>query len=463
MKTRLLTMFALLGWLALAMPALADERILNYESELSIQPDGSLDVVETIRVRAEGVNIRRGLYRDFPTRYKDRYGNRVVVDFELLGVQRDGRPEPYFTEKLSNGVRINTGNDNFLPTPGEFTFAIHYRTSRQLGFFPDHDELYWNVTGLGWSFPIDAVQARVTLPSPVPSAELKLDGYTGRGGEQGRDYDATSNQPGVAVFRTTRSLAQGEGLTIAVGFPKGIIHEPTRGERFRWFLRDNRGVLVGLSGLMLLAVFYLWRWVRVGRDPHPGPIFPRYDPPEGFAPGELRMLRRMGNDRLCFSADVVDMGVRGFLQIHEGSGKDGWRLVREPDASLDLLAPSQRALAAKLFKDSDEIELKNTQAARVSSALAAHAAEMSKRLKPRYFLSNGGNLLLGVIFSLLVGAIAFAVSGGSGIAALIALARAGPGPPHPVRAPAEGAHERRTQAARRNRRPAPVPGRRRTR
>ena len=44
MKARLQTMFALLGWLALAMPALADERILGYESELSIQPDGSLDV-----------------------------------------------------------------------------------------------------------------------------------------------------------------------------------------------------------------------------------------------------------------------------------------------------------------------------------------------------------------------------------------------------------------------------------
>ena len=121
-------------------------------------------------------------------------------------------------------MRINTGNDNFLPTPGEFTFAIHYRTSRQLGFFPDHDELYWNVTGLGWNFPIDAVQARVTLPSPVPSAALKLDGYTGRGGEQGRDYDATSNQPGVAVFRTTRSLAPGRRPDHRGRLPQG--HHP---------------------------------------------------------------------------------------------------------------------------------------------------------------------------------------------------------------------------------------------
>ena len=422
MTRRALAILSLLGGLALAAPAIADERILNFESDMAVQPDGSLDVVETIRVRAEGSNIRRGIYRDFPTRYKDRYGNQVAVDFELLGVQRDGHPEPNFTERLANGVRINTGNDNFLPTPGEFTFAIHYRTTRQLGFFPDHDELYWNVTGLGWSFPIDAVQARVSLPSPVASAELKLDGYTGRGGEQGRDYEAKSEQPGVALFRTTRSLAQGEGLTIAVGFPKGLIPEPTRAEKFRWFLRDNRGVLVGLAGLILLIAFYLSRWIKVGRDPHAGPIFPRYQPPEGFAPGELRMLRRMGNDKLCFAADVVDMGVRGFLQIHEGSSEGGWRLVREPNVSLELLAPSQRALAARLFKDSDEIELKNTEAARVSGALAAHGAEMSNRLMPRYFKANGGSLLMGILLSVVVGAFAWMLSGGYGVPALLVLA-----------------------------------------
>ncbi len=158
-------------------------------------------------------------------------------------------------------------------------------------------------------------------------------------------------------------------------------------------MRDNRGVLVALIGLILLFLFYLRRWKRFGIDPPSGPIFPRYQPPEGFAPGELRMLRRMGNDQLCFSADVVDMGVRGFLQIHQGTGSDKWRLVREPHASLDVLSASQRALATALFRDGNEIVLKNTEATRVSGAMAAHAAQMSKRLKPRYFQSHGGTVL----------------------------------------------------------------------
>ncbi|OGT58974.1 MAG: hypothetical protein A3E01_09480 [Gammaproteobacteria bacterium RIFCSPHIGHO2_12_FULL_63_22] len=416
-------LFLLLAWLAVLAPAAADERILSYDSDLTVRSDGSLDVVETIRVRAEGNSIRRGIYRDFPTRYKDRFGDRVVVDFELLGVERDGKPEPNFTERLSNGVRINTGNDDFLPTPAEFTFTIRYRTTRQLGFFADHDELYWNVTGLGWEFPIDVAQARVHLPTAVPSASLALDGYTGRSGEKGKDYQSASPAPGEVMFRSTRALAPGEGLTISVGFPKGMIAEPTRADRWRWFLRDNRGVLVGLAGLLLLTGFYAWRWLLVGRDPPPGPIFPRYQPPEGFSPGELRVLRRMGHDHSSFAADIVDMAVRGFLQIHEGGkgAAGGWRLVREPGASLESLAPNQRPLAARLFKESGEIELKNTEAARVSGAIAAHASAIGKQLRPRYYATNAGSLWIGIGFSIMVGLLAFAVSGGNGILALVVI------------------------------------------
>ncbi len=421
MKRCLALLLPLCALLALAGLATADERILSYHSDLAIQADGSLLVTEAIRVRAEGSSIRRGIYRDFPTRYRDRYGNRVQVAFELIDVERDGRSEPHFTERLSNGIRINTGNDDFLPTPGEFTFTIRYRTTRQLGFFADHDELYWNVTGLGWSFPIDEVRASVSLPSPVPPDSLRLDGYTGRSGEQGKDYEASSDAPGSALFQTTRGLAPGEGLAIAVGFPKGMIAATTRGDRIGWLLRDNRGVLVALGGLILLGLFYLRRWTQLGRDPQAGPIFPRYQPPAKFAPAELRMLRRMSYDQLCFSADVVDMGVRGFLQIHQGLDKAGWRLVREPHASLELLLPSQRALASRLFKEADFIELENTEAARVRAALAAHAAEISRRLKPDFFKANGRSVFAGVLFWLFSGIVAMLVSGGSGIPAIIVL------------------------------------------
>src|ERR1044072_959578 len=101
----LIAAFALLA----GAGALAEERILGYDIDVQVGRDGSLEVTERITVHAEGDNIRRGIYRDFPTRYKDRAGNRVVVDMKVLGVLRNDEAEPWFTEERDNGLRINTG------------------------------------------------------------------------------------------------------------------------------------------------------------------------------------------------------------------------------------------------------------------------------------------------------------------------------------------------------------------
>ena len=70
--------FLLLGCcLLLGAPARGDERILAYDSVVRLARDGSLKVTETLRVNAEGDQIRRGLYRDFPTRYRDPQGREV--------------------------------------------------------------------------------------------------------------------------------------------------------------------------------------------------------------------------------------------------------------------------------------------------------------------------------------------------------------------------------------------------
>ena len=83
----------------------ADERILAYHADITVSADGSLLVNETIRVRAEGQQIRQGIYRDFPTKYRDRLGNHYQVEFEVLNVRRNGRPEPYHVARRSNGKR----------------------------------------------------------------------------------------------------------------------------------------------------------------------------------------------------------------------------------------------------------------------------------------------------------------------------------------------------------------------
>src|SRR5690606_19426560 len=132
--------------LALGSAAAADERVLDYQSDVLVRADGRIEVTETITVRAEGNRIRRGIYRDYPTRYKDRAGNDIEVDYEPLSVLRDGRPEAFRTERRANGVRTYFGSADHLLAPGTYTYTYRYMAGRLLGFLDTQDELSRNAT-----------------------------------------------------------------------------------------------------------------------------------------------------------------------------------------------------------------------------------------------------------------------------------------------------------------------------
>ncbi len=393
----------------------AQERILAYDSEVQVNADGSLEVAERIRVRAEGSQIRRGIYRDFPTRYRDRHGNRVVVGFEMIEVLRNGRTEPWFTEKLGNGVRINTGNDDFLPVPADYTYTLRYRTTRQLGFFAGHDELYWNAIGTGWAFPIESGQVDVRLPQAVPEAQLHAEGYTGPQGAQAQGYQARIVAPGAAQWRLTQPLAPGEGMTIVLTFPKGIVAAPTRAQRVWWLLKDNRGVLIALATLAALLVFCLRRWRALGRDPRAGIVIARYEPPPGYSPAALRFIQRMGHDPRCLSCDLLDLAVKGFLRIERNKGllSDSWKLVRTSTEG-EPLPKSERALLS-LFGGGKEIELKKTNATRLQAAGQAQAAALKQDYDGRMFRHNGKSVAMAALIAVAGFALAMLLGGGGGV------------------------------------------------
>jgi hypothetical protein len=155
----------LLILLLLAASTLADERILSYHSDIHVRADGWIDVTETIQVRAEGNQIRRGIYRDYPTSYVDSFGNDHEVLYEPRSVIRNGEPETLNAEEYRNGVRTYFGRADRFLDPGEHTYVYRYEAGRMLGFFDDKDELWWNVTGNGWAFPIDKATATFRLAS----------------------------------------------------------------------------------------------------------------------------------------------------------------------------------------------------------------------------------------------------------------------------------------------------------
>ena len=415
---RLIITTLVLGASLAAQSVVADERILSFVSDIEVHDDGSMMVTETIRVRAEAKKIKRGIYRDFPTRYRTKNGHDYVVDFELYDVSRDGKHEPYHTESLSNGVRIYIGHKDVFLKPGEYTYQISYRTDRQLGFFEQHDELYWNVTGNDWAFPIDEVVARITLPAGISSHQMTTEGYTGFYREFGKDFQASINSLGQVEFVATRAFRPREGLSVVVTWPKGYVAEPSVQENVGYFLRDNSYVLVAVMGILILLTYYYLTWRKVGRDPESGTIVPIFHPPENLSPAAMRYIYRMGFDNKAYSAAIINMAVKGFLTIEDD---DNTYTVRRVDGADEaVLAPGEKTVLRRLLRGKQSATFKRKHNASIRKSIQALKKLLKKEYHSTQFHTNGWYLIPGVILSILILVVSgFSYSGETAFALLM--------------------------------------------
>lgn len=398
MSRRRLFPVLLVGLLLIAVPGHAREEILEFDSTIHVQENGSVRVTETIRVRAEGGEIKRGIYRDFPTEYEDRMGHDYRVEFSVLAVQRNGRPEPHFTRNRSNGRRLYVGREDHFIDPGTHTYTIDYAVSRAVGFFEDHDELYWNVTGHDWSFPIQRVSTTVHLPGPAEPDTIRTSAYTGPRGARGDAYRYTRREAGTVRLETTDPLAPGEGFTVAVGWPKGLVEEPTSFQRLAFFARDNAGLIVGLLGFAVVLMYYLVSWVYVGIDPEKGVIVPRYDPPDGLSPAAARYVMEMGFDDRAFTAAIINMAVKGYLTLEEDGGDYTLRRTGESD---DPLSSGETRAAAELFRSGDVVEVDSDNHETLREAMDELEEDLEDGYHRTFFFTNTSWVVVGGLVSLL--------------------------------------------------------------
>ncbi|HTZ47261.1 MAG TPA: DUF2207 domain-containing protein [Verrucomicrobiae bacterium] len=374
------------------------EQILSFHSDITLEEDSSLQVTETIDVFVTGNQIHHGIYREFPTRYRDTFNNRYVVGFQMLGATLDGADEPFRVQDYSNGKRIYLGTPSERVSRGRHIYTISYDTNRQLGFFKDHDELFWNVTGNGWDFPIEHANATVHLPLSIPTDKVKLSGYTGtQGSYQTQLTFAPSDD--AFQFATTRPLAPRQGLSILLMWPKGYFAEPTFAEKLQFFFQDNRDALLLSCGFLVLLLYYLIAWSAVGRDPAPGVIMALYEPPQNLSPAGMRYLRRMGFDNKTFSAAILDMAVRGFLTIKEQAGSYTLYLTGKSNVALP---PDEQQVAQYLFDGRDQVWLHQENHQTIQGALKALKKWLANAEQKTYFVTNSRYLIAPVILSLVI-------------------------------------------------------------
>ena len=296
----------------------AAEVIHSFDSDVQVAKDGELTVTETLRVRAEGSAIRRGIYRDFPLTFSDAGGAVREVTFNLIGVTRDGKAEPYHTERHNNYIRIYAGDKDVLVSHGEHAYVFRYRTGRQVRWFDGKPELNWNVTGNFWNFPIWNAHYRLHLAGNEPA--VRWTAFTGRLGARGTDWRGSVGNDGALNVFTTRPLAPGEGLTVVAQLPDGAVEPPSQSTLLWYQLFDNRQWLIAGVGFLLVLIYYFAAWEWVGRDPKGGVVIPLFHPPAGISPALANYIRDWGFGRekwRAFTAAALSLAVRGLVRFDQ--------------------------------------------------------------------------------------------------------------------------------------------------
>ncbi|MCT4654771.1 MAG: DUF2207 domain-containing protein [Cohaesibacter sp.] len=402
------------------------EVIKDFRVDIKVRKDRSIDVTETITFNVLGQQIKRGILRDIVVRYQRDDGSRLTLDVGDISVLRNGKSETY--EKSYNGrfLSLRIGNADYFLPHGEHVYTISYNVADFVAYFDDVEEVYWNAIGTGWTFPIE--NARVSLALPQGGRIRQSVIYTGSDGSTASDGKITKQSDTYIEYIATRRLGAREGMTIAVGWEKGLIPPPTEAElRTQALIGNSPSFIVYILGFLQLGWLYK-NWRKVGRDPERGVVIPRYRPPKDMSPALSAYIAGMGSyvagNQKGFMAALVNLAIKGYLIIDE-SGKKltvrrGERLY---DDEKDKLPIGEQVIMDYHFNDhyydsdgklveeegDNRLVFADQSYKQMSSTLRAFDAGIEKTTNEIYFNRNIGKVVP-AIASVIIAMIAYLAS-----------------------------------------------------
>lgn len=391
------TFFTLLFFLLSALPVSAqtDWTITNFQSDITIQTDGIVNIEETVTVDFKNLE-KHGIYRDLPMVYTDENDKKTYTKISVISVLQDGENTEYKLISNDTNLRIRIGDPNRTIT-GRHTYQITYTATGVLRSFTNHDELYWNVTGNDWEADIENASATVTIPKEEIKQTTCFEGYTG----YTNLCEINQTNPTTVSFTATRDLPPTQGLTVVIGFTKGLV--PILTVAPPKSISDDLFTPVAL-GALLLALFgglgvitFLWMkngrdfWYRTRRllDPNAKEeikplgahesIVVEFTSPEKLRPAELGVLMDERADTLDVTATIIDLANKGFLTIKEIEkkwlfGSTDYELHRTNKTDGELL-PYEKLLLDRLFTSGKQINMSD-----LKTTFYDDLADVKKRL-----------------------------------------------------------------------------------
>lgn len=375
----IISFFVLFGQVVFA----SAETIKEFNVDITVNKDSSFLVKESIRYDF-GENQRHGIERFVP------FSGDQIIQIQFVE-DEFGNKYPERTARTGNQISIRIGDPDRLIS-GEHTYNIFYLVKNGLRFFDDHDELYWNITGTGWTIPIEESSATIHLPERISNQELKQDCFTGPYGSTQKNCFFSMKENADAFFKTNGILNSGEGLTIALGWKKGLVVPPKPLPAWLKFVMAWWPISVPIFSFLFLFI----KWWKSGKDPDlKKTIIVQYDPPDKLLPAEVSAIINQRVKPDDFSATIIDFAVRGYLKIKET--KTGI-IFKHADYELEKLRESdglndyEKKVFEKIFALENSVLISKFKTSFYSNFEEFKKTVLEKLTKEKYFISNPGKV-----------------------------------------------------------------------
>ena len=318
----------------------------SYLTDIFVNKDGTISVMETI-VHDFGTNERHGIYRNIDNIKINEEGNRYLLGVILNSVVNEfGLPYAQTSSVGSSSFDIKIGDANKLLS-GLKTYVINYAVSGALTYYTDHDELYWNMTGDRWEYPINSFSGKVTLPASISSDQLKAECFDG-------PSDSTTKNCTVKIVGNVVSVTENKeinpsnGITLVISFPKGhvAVLEPT-------FITANPSFegpswvfttlfsLAFIFWVIILPIKILTNVVKEKKELKQNARIvaawfeaPSFDDGTKFSPAQTGFIYSKSATDKELTATIIDLAMRGYLRI-KNDGKNKYSFQRLKDFSND--------------------------------------------------------------------------------------------------------------------------------
>ena len=350
---------------ALARENVTDWYIKDFQTEIKINQDSSLDITENILADCGTASDKHGIFRVLPKKYKTKDGN-FVLPLELISItNQKGEKIKYSESSSGDSVTYKIGDPN-VTVNGENFYQLKYhiknavRTGNQ-----KFDEFYWNVLGNYWDLEIDNFSAKIIFPVGINRDNTNLFLSAGELGSKENSIASYQwNGKNILEIKSLGMIQKKEGVTISASFPKNIITP------YQLTFKEQYGFSVfELIFAFLILIFFLVCsfivWKKYGRDPRLNKTtIPEFEIPESLTPIEMGGIIKKGDlDKNSLAATIIRLGVIGYLKIEKNDRKfafiefSDFKLIRTEKPEAADLYEAEKFVLNKIFESGPETNL----------------------------------------------------------------------------------------------------------